>query len=230
MKQSKYLPLAAILFLFSCAFFSNKPKPDQLKSCLADYYSNRIVIESLEERDGVIKEKDGVKYYDSYINADIKFTSETKGFSAGKRYKIVKGHIAFIKTDKGWNCQEVNIGDEEMIEIKGSTGENDGGSDKNNRTNDKPRKRTAQSDFYEGRFPQASSRLLNQQEVSRYSQYDLKIMRNEIFARHGYIFQTDEMRSYFLDQPWYDPKYLNVDQMLTDTERKNISLIKSYEY
>jgi hypothetical protein len=188
------------------------------------------VIESLEERDGVIKEKDGVKYYDSYINADIKFTSETKGFSAGKRYKIVKGHIAFIQTDKGWNCQEVNIGDEEMIEIKGSTEEKDGGSDNNNRINDNPRKRATQSDFYAGRFPQASSRLLNQQEVSRHSQYDLKIMRNEIFARHGYIFQTDEMRNYFLSQPWYEPTYNNVDHLLTDTERKNISLIKSYEY
>ncbi len=54
-------------------------------------------------------------------------------------------------------------------------------------------------------------------------------MRNEIFARHGYKFKTEEMRNYFMYEKWYVPRYDNVDDMLSDVEKKNIELIKRYE-
>lgn len=81
----------------------------------------------------------------------------------------------------------------------------------------------------DGLYPEASSRKLNYDDVSRLSQGDLKIMRNEIFARHGLIFKTDEMRSYFNAQTWYSPKFDDVTNMLTALEKDNIELIKKYE-
>ncbi len=78
-------------------------------------------------------------------------------------------------------------------------------------------------------FPQASDKLLTADDVNNLSGWDLKIMRNEIFARHGYIFKTEEMRNYFMYEKWYVPKYENVDDMITDVEKKNIELIKRYE-
>ncbi|MEO8513723.1 MAG: YARHG domain-containing protein [Ignavibacteria bacterium] len=78
-------------------------------------------------------------------------------------------------------------------------------------------------------YPQASERLLTGDDVSNMSGWDLKIMRNEIFARHGYIFKSEEMRSYFSYEKWYTPRYENVDDMITDVEKKNIELIKRYE-
>ena len=80
-----------------------------------------------------------------------------------------------------------------------------------------------------GRFPQASERLLTVSDLQNLSKNDLKIMRNEIFARHGYIFQTDEMKTYFKYQDWYRPRYSDVNSMLTSIEQKNIELIKRYE-
>jgi hypothetical protein len=80
-----------------------------------------------------------------------------------------------------------------------------------------------------GRFPQGSQRLLSSSDLSGLSKYDLRIMRNEIFARHGYIFTTAEMKNYFSKQSWYTPRYGNVTSMLTNIEQKNIELIKSYE-
>ncbi|GHT40811.1 hypothetical protein FACS189437_06920 [Bacteroidia bacterium] len=80
-----------------------------------------------------------------------------------------------------------------------------------------------------GRFPQASERLLSTSDISGLSKYDLKIMRNEIFARYGYIFTTSDMKNYFQNQSWYSPRYNNVASMLTSTEQKNIALIKRYE-
>lgn len=38
-----------------------------------------------------------------------------------------------------------------------------------------------------GQYPFASERLLTEDDLAGRSAYDLKIMRNEIFARHGYI-------------------------------------------
>ncbi|GHU60520.1 hypothetical protein FACS1894121_0770 [Bacteroidia bacterium] len=80
-----------------------------------------------------------------------------------------------------------------------------------------------------GSFPQASERLLTASDLRYLSKQDLKIMRNEIFARHGYIFKTSEMKNYFQNQSWYSPRYDNVNSMLTTTELKNIDLIKKYE-
>ena len=80
-----------------------------------------------------------------------------------------------------------------------------------------------------GRFPQASERILSHSDLSGLSKYDLKIMRNEIFARHGYIFKTNEMKNYFHNQSWYSPRYSNVNSHLTRIENENIKLIKRYE-
>lgn len=78
-------------------------------------------------------------------------------------------------------------------------------------------------------YPQASDRLLTSDDVSNLTGWELKIMRNEIFARHGYIFKKEEMRNYFMYEKWYVPRYENVDDMLSDVEKKNIELIKRYE-
>ena len=80
-----------------------------------------------------------------------------------------------------------------------------------------------------GRYPQASERFLSSGDVVNLNKYELKIMRNEIFARHGYIFKTPDMRSYFSQQTWYHGQYDNVNSMLSDIEKRNIELMKKYE-
>ena len=80
-----------------------------------------------------------------------------------------------------------------------------------------------------GKYPQASERLLTAADLQNLSKESLKIMRNEIFARHGYIFKTIDMKTYFKYQDWYKPQYDNVNSMLTNIEQKNIEFIKRYE-
>ena len=50
----------------------------------------------------------------------------------------------------------------------------------------------------------------------------LRLLRNEIFARHGYIFKDADLDEHFRAQPWYEPKSQNVDNLLTDVDKKNI--------
>jgi len=80
-----------------------------------------------------------------------------------------------------------------------------------------------------GKYPQASKRLLTSTDLQGLSKEELRIMRNEIFARYGYIFKTSDMKSYFSQQYWYHERYIDVSSQLTDIEHKNIALIKRYE-
>lgn len=79
-----------------------------------------------------------------------------------------------------------------------------------------------------GNYPEASSRYLTEADMNGKSRWDLRIMRNEIFARHGYVFETD-IKEYFNRQSWYVPKSRNVDSQLTEIEKQNIDFIKSHE-
>ncbi len=57
---------------------------------------------------------------------------------------------------------------------------------------------------------------------------ELKLLRNEIFARQGYIFKNRDLKSYFESKPWYSPKYESVDSISLDKTLQNIldSIVK----
>lgn len=78
---------------------------------------------------------------------------------------------------------------------------------------------------------QLNYKLLAESDLFGKSKWELKIMRNEIYARKGYLFSTPEMKSYFENQNWYKPIYDNksIEQNLTYIEKQNIYLIKSFE-
>ena len=85
-------------------------------------------------------------------------------------------------------------------------------------------------DYYSGKFTQASKRKLTENEVKKLPKADLKIMRNEIFARYGYKFKVGgKMEAYFKQQKWYRGQHANVDDFLTELEKENIKLIQSVE-
>lgn len=80
-----------------------------------------------------------------------------------------------------------------------------------------------------GHWPQASQRTLKESDVENLVIEELAMMRNEIFARHGYCFSRKEMRQQFEKADWYVPNTVDIKGFLTDIEKKNIALIKRYE-
>lgn len=85
-------------------------------------------------------------------------------------------------------------------------------------------------DYFKGKFTQASKRLLSRDEMIKMPKSDLKIMRNEIFARYGYKFKSGgEMEKYFKSQDWYSGQHDNVNDFLTELEKENIKLIQQIE-
>lgn len=76
----------------------------------------------------------------------------------------------------------------------------------------------------------ASTMELTSKDVENMYRRDLEIMRNAIYARHGYSFKNREMRYFFDTQvAWYIPVSTDVTKDLTELEKKNIELIKRYE-
>ena len=90
------------------------------------------------------------------------------------------------------------------------------------------------TDYYKGKYWQGSFQQLKENDLIDMSLSELKIMRNEIFARHGYIFKTPEMRAYFSQQDWYQktPKLNNnkkIRSLLDPIEKSNVELIQAVE-
>ena len=73
------------------------------------------------------------------------------------------------------------------------------------------------------------SKILNLSDLKGKSSQELRIMRNEYFARHGYIFKDDELTNYFKSQEWYVPEFEYVEDLLNGVEIYNINIIAQAE-
>lgn len=74
-----------------------------------------------------------------------------------------------------------------------------------------------------------TSMLLNTTYLARFSKSDLRLMRNEILARHGWKFQSKDLQNHFSKQKWYKPVADNNTIQLNIIEQTNVQLIKSEE-
>jgi hypothetical protein len=80
-----------------------------------------------------------------------------------------------------------------------------------------------------GAYPQSSIRILTEKDVENLRPADLRIMRNEIYARRGYGFKLADMRAHFEKLDWYMAVSQDITDSLTPMEKKNADLIKRYE-
>lgn len=76
----------------------------------------------------------------------------------------------------------------------------------------------------------SDSGYFDQTYLNGFSQWDCRLARNEIYARHGKIFKDETLQSYFSDCSWYTALYEDVpDSMLNQWEIENIKTIINYE-
>lgn len=74
------------------------------------------------------------------------------------------------------------------------------------------------------------TQILNENDIRGKSKSDLRIMRNEIYARHGYVFKSSDLQNYFSQKPWYNGTIYNANDIsFNSIEKKNIEFIKSHE-
>ena len=81
-------------------------------------------------------------------------------------------------------------------------------------------------------LPDSNSRMLTEADLANLSDRELMLARNEIFARHGFIFSTQWLQGYFLTQGWYrgtTPASQFDSSVFNSYERANIDLILRVE-
>lgn len=78
----------------------------------------------------------------------------------------------------------------------------------------------------------SSTRYLTNADLNSLSEWEVRIARNEIYARHGRIFKTEEIASYFEGKSWYTPS-IPPEQFdnsyLNSIEIENLKFITNYE-
>lgn len=75
----------------------------------------------------------------------------------------------------------------------------------------------------------ASSYLFTKSDISSLSPQELSYLRNQIYARHGYVFKSQELNCYYSQFSWYHPNPSVTDQELNRTEKANAEFIKQYQ-
>lgn len=85
------------------------------------------------------------------------------------------------------------------------------------------------SSIDESQYDWLSEREASAADLSGKTPGDLRLMRNAIFAKHGYKFKSEDLQQYFANFSWYSPRYADVSSMLSPIEKKNVATIQKFE-
>lgn len=73
------------------------------------------------------------------------------------------------------------------------------------------------------------NKLISERMLKGLSLHELRLLRNEIYARHGRSFRAEWLQQYFWSQPWYDQKEDFDDAQVSGTDKVNVETIVKYE-
>ena len=94
-----------------------------------------------------------------------------------------------------------------------------------------PQETEAENDYY--MISGSSSNYISEGTLQGLSAWQLKIARNEIFARHGRRFNDPDLQAYFDSQAWYNgtiPADSFDPGVLSGVEVENLNTIRNYEH
>jgi len=112
----------------------------------------------------------------------------------------------------------------------GYEGETDGGYEEE--TDGGYEEGSGLGDDYDYILPYSDSEYLTENDLDGMTSDELRLARNEIYARYGRRFNDESLQRYFDDCSWYtgtiDPEDFDED-VLNQYEKKNLELIVNYE-
>jgi hypothetical protein len=71
--------------------------------------------------------------------------------------------------------------------------------------------------------------VISESELTELSNWQLKVARNEIYARYGRPFVHKDLQCYFAKMSWYKEDSSATNPTLNSTESKNVATIQAYE-
>lgn len=81
-------------------------------------------------------------------------------------------------------------------------------------------------------IPDSSTRYLSNADLNPLTEWEIRVARNEIYARHGRMFKSQELADYFKSKSWYVPSIPPEqfdNSFLNTIELENLKFITNYE-
>jgi hypothetical protein len=72
-------------------------------------------------------------------------------------------------------------------------------------------------------------RVVTEAEMQGRSKAELRVMRNEVYARRGRVFQSADLNAYFSAKPWYQQNVNYSDSLLSDVDKENVRILQDRE-
>ncbi len=208
-----------------------KPNKNFQNSLLNDIESKNI---------DVIREAESLQH--SYIEpGDLRFwqtklmTEEQLGYHTAAEWKIILAEVEAIHgrmfvdepwlqkyfEERYWYKADANYSPKVLSETER----------KNIQTINAARNKERKVAVSPGEMDLFQNALLTEQMLKGLTIHELRLMRNEFFARHGHIFKQEWLARYFKNTgyDWYEPVSPDKESTLSETEEQNVKLIQTYE-
>lgn len=172
-------------------------------------YQKKAPVEEVEVNEPIIKKAETLPKLDEKSDDEVKIiTEEIKPNSEEEENAETESDIA----DETPEVQEIET--EGTFSDKGSTEEID-------YTNE-----DIEKDAF--LFP-SDSVLITEGELEKLDDKTVELIKNEIYARHGYIFTNRALKKYFESFNWYEPNEEYSPNLLNPTEKANLKTIKKFQ-
>jgi len=94
------------------------------------------------------------------------------------------------------------------------------------------KEKMASKSSFDELMAQTAERRLSENDLDELSSSELRILRNSIYAHHGYIFKKQDMSAFFSKKDWYEPTtgdMATISAQLNSNESYNIRFIQQHE-
>ncbi|MBR4326211.1 MAG: YARHG domain-containing protein, partial [Bacteroidales bacterium] len=174
----------------------------------------------LDMLDGIYTDSQGKEYNFAResLNGE-KFEVQVSDGNMAQCFKLNDGKIYWVEfTDKGIDLYNAVWDDDNPV-----------GYYKQSTFYKSLTKKDQITEILTGQYPYTSMKLVLPSELDYFSKAQLRVMRNEIYARHGYVFSSADLKAHFAKMSWYKPLNDNSKVQLSELEQLNVDLIKAWE-
>lgn len=219
--------------------YDSKDHQIAMLRCMGDRDEESLDEEVLVVLDQVVREVYAGEYVDKKTGKKWSFTTDGKYSVAGgainKKYKLMRGPEAI---GYGWEPDLVRLADGSVYMVHKTS---DGFTFKKLKhpkiqgdccldiTESKEEIRLQCVSKAYAKWPYSSTKLLEPYALVEFDKETLRLMRCEIYARHGGTFDDKTVQSHFDHKSWYVKKMDHKKVKLSELEKKNIQTIEMVE-
>lgn len=205
-----------------------KPKPDFQNSMLNRTENQNLdLIRIAEARKHETVQPGDMRYWQSRT-----LTARKLGLHSGAEWRVLRAEVEAIHgkrfsepwlqqyfEERYWYKPADNYDPKKLTALE----------QKNLATIEAAQKKSRKLALAPGDMELFEGRLISAQMLRGLSLNELRLLRNEIYARHGRQFQAVWLSQYFYSQTWYQPDEKFKDEDLSGPDKQNVETIVAYE-